>query len=102
MGNNNWSKKSSYSIAQLRIKAQQIYGIENASFVKKDNFTATVNAAVVDNLNWLDNGGAGDFKEPSEISDQPLCIWDDSVIVFVKDLNEESKLKTMSPTELAE
>merc|ERR1712046_199905 len=47
-------------------------------------------------------GSAGDFKEPSEISDQPLCIWDDSVIVFVKDLNEESKLKTMSPTELAE
>merc|ERR1711920_1132981 len=43
---NNWSKSSSYSITQLRNKAKQIYGIENASFVKKENFTATVNAAV--------------------------------------------------------
>ena len=98
------SKKSTYSINQLRRKAQQIYGISNASFVKKQDFSGVTNAAVVEEMKWLNHlhSCSGMTEQPTEITDQPLGIWDDSIIVFVKDLDEENKTQTLSAVELAE
>ena len=98
------SKKSTYSINQLRRKAQQIYGISNPSFVKKQDFSGVTNAAVVEEMKWLNNlhSCSGMTEQPTEITDQPLGIWDDSIIVFVKDLDEENKTQTLSAVELAE
>jgi len=78
--------------------------------VKKQDFSGVTNAAIVEEMKWLkdpriQHPGMTENSvsvQPTEISSQPLGIWDDSIIVFVKDMDEENKTALLSAVELAE